>query len=172
MFENVKIIFFDVDGVLTSGEVYVSGKESPRIMHVRDRLALKALKEKSSEDFRIYWITARPSKYLKKAARELKMDGVYAGVSDKLGLIRKILSSLKIEAARAMYVGDDLVDMACMKFCGSSAAPRDAAGEIKEISDFISTSSGGRGAVREIIEKILKERGKWGEILRKFDESP
>ncbi len=170
MFENVKIIFLDVDGVLTSGEVYVSGKESPRIMYVRDRLALKALKEKSSEDIKIYWVTARPSKHLKRAARELKMDGVYTGVSDKLKLIRKILSSSGIEAARAMYVGDDLVDMSCMKFCGSSCAPRDATPEIKKIADFISTSPGGRGAVREIIEKILKERGKWGEIVRKFDQ--
>ena len=171
MFEKIKIIFMDVDGVLTRGEVYTGGEESPRIMHVRDRLAIKAIKEKFSGNIYLYWITGRSSEHLKVAAKELLVDGVYDGVDRKLELVKKILCSLSLTAAEAMYIGDDLIDLACIKFCGVSCAPADAAVEVKEAADYITSSRGGEGAVREVIENILKERGAWEEVVEKFEKN-
>ena len=170
MFEKIKIIFMDVDGVLTPGQVYTGKSESPRIMHVRDRLAVKALKKRSSEDIKVYWITARDSQYLADTGRELDVDGVYAGIGNKKAVLKKLLDENGLGPGDAAYIGDDLVDLACMNYVSVSCTPSDAPAELKQAADYVSSRPGGRGAVRDIIEKILKERNKWREVVESYEK--
>lgn len=172
-FKKVKIIFMDIDGVLTDGSVIFIGTESPRKWYVRDRAAIKILKSLAEGplpkvDIKIIWITARPSEELTQRADELGVDEVHSDIRDKLKIMEEVLTRYNIAFSDAMYIGDDLIDIASMERAGVSCCPQDAVDEIKEQADFVSSYPGGRGAVREIIEKVLKSRGIWKNVVDRF----
>lgn len=169
--KNVKIVFMDVDGVLNEGKVFFIGDTSPKTWYVRDRLAIKILKNFPGIDIKIVWISGRPSQELKTRGDELGVDEVFSDVESKIGVMKELLARYNIEAADAMYIGDDLVDLECMQEAGISCCPADAVNEVKNQADFVSSYNGGRGAVREIIEEILKAKRVWDKIVSNFKKT-
>ncbi|MFW6134876.1 MAG: KdsC family phosphatase [Elusimicrobiota bacterium] len=165
-FSKVDIVFMDIDGVMTDGRVVYIGGSSPRIWYVRDRMAVKILK--GINTVKVIWITGREGKDLEKVAEELSVDKYYSDINDKLKIVKENLDEFNIEKSRAMYIGDDLIDLKCMSYTGISCCPSDAVDEVKKQADFISKYPGGRGAVRQIIEKILICKGLWKDVVKRY----
>ncbi|MFH1414713.1 MAG: HAD hydrolase family protein [Elusimicrobiota bacterium] len=168
---KIKIIFMDIDGVLNDGRVVFHGGESPKTWYVRDRLGMMIMKRRKDPDIKLVWISGRQSSELETRAQELGVDDVFSDVEDKLKIMKEVLSGYGLEFSDAMYIGDDIIDIGCMEKAGVSCCPRDAAEDIREMADYVSTCDGGRGAVREIIEEILRARGEWKEIVESFKET-
>jgi 3-deoxy-D-manno-octulosonate 8-phosphate phosphatase (KDO 8-P phosphatase) len=166
----VKIVFMDVDGVLNDGTVYFTGDTSPKTWFVRDRLGIKILTS-CKQDIKVIWISGRPSDELRVRADELGVAEVFANISDKIEVMDDVLSKYNLSYADAMYIGDDLIDLGCMSRVGVSCCPADAVGEVKAQADFVSAYPGGRGAVREIIEEILRSQGIWEQIVADFKKA-
>ncbi|OGL46211.1 MAG: hypothetical protein A2161_03705 [Candidatus Schekmanbacteria bacterium RBG_13_48_7] len=166
--KKITHIFLDVDGVLTDGKIIYgeSGKEL-KYFDVKDGVGIK-LAQKAGIEFVI--ITGRTSEILTQRCLELDIKFVYQGNWDKLGQLKKILKKKKIPLDHIAYMGDDIVDLPVMKRIGLAAAPSDCVQEIREISHFITNKPGGYGAVRELIEFILKSQEKWDEILSKYKQ--
>ncbi|MBN2406431.1 MAG: HAD hydrolase family protein [Elusimicrobia bacterium] len=170
-FGKVRIIFMDVDGVLNDGTAVFWGKFSPKQWNVRDRLGIKLAKKYLKDEIRIVWISGRPSRELEDRAAELGVDKVFSNVENKLIIMKEVLSQYNLEAEVAMYIGDDLLDLGCMKEAGVSCCPADAAADILEESDYVSTYGGGKGAVRQIVEEVLRARGIWEKIVSDFKKA-
>ena len=151
----IKLILLDVDGTLTDGGIYKgnSGEELKKF-HVRD-------------GYKFGIITGKESKIVADRAKELKIEILYQGVSDKLTILEKIMKEHSLKKEEIAYIGDDLNDLRIMKEVGLKGAPSDAIEEILEIADFISTKEGGNGAVREFIEFIVKKEELWQEFTNK-----
>jgi 3-deoxy-D-manno-octulosonate 8-phosphate phosphatase (KDO 8-P phosphatase) len=166
----IKIVFMDIDGVMNDGRAIFLNGVSPKAWHVRDRLAIKLLKNPEYSDIRVVWISGRPSSELSERARELGVDEVFQDVDKKIVIMESVLSKYNIDAECALYIGDDLVDLACMEKAGISCCPEDAVLEAKETADVITGASGGRGCVREITQMLLQSRGVWGKIIEDYKE--
>lgn len=159
----IKLIVLDVDGTLTDGKLYIDncGNEM-KAFNVKDGLMInQAIKQ--GIIFAI--ITGKTSTLVEKRGKELGIQEIIQGSFNKIKDLENILKKYNITLKETAYIGDDLIDFKPMKLCGFSACPKDSVNEILEISDFISTKNGGEGAVREILEKILKKEGLWTNIL-------
>jgi 3-deoxy-D-manno-octulosonate 8-phosphate phosphatase (KDO 8-P phosphatase) len=159
LMSNISTFFFDVDGVLTDGSVILnSDGEQMRTMNVKDGYALQyAIKQ----GFCICIISGGSNPMVKERLEGLGVRDVYLGVENKLSTLTKFLSDHQIDATNALYMGDDIPDFQVMQACGIAVCPNDAVQEIKEASDYISSKDGGKGAVRDVIEKVLRLQGKW-----------
>ncbi|MCA9129435.1 MAG: HAD hydrolase family protein [Planctomycetales bacterium] len=159
----IRLILSDVDGVLTDGSITIdnAGVES-KSFYVRDGLAIK-LWQRCGFTFGI--LTARNSQIVKLRAAELGISVVRQGYSDKLPAAREILDELGVAAEETCYIGDDLPDLPVLLDVGLSVAPADAADEVRTIAKWTMTKPGGRGAVRELIERLLKAKGCWENCL-------
>ena len=166
--KSVRILFMDIDGVMNDGSVVFIEGNTPKTWNVKDRLAIKLLKNPVYSDIKIVWISGRSSSELPERAEELGIDEVFSDVDDKLKVMDQVLSKYNIEAQDAMYIGDDLVDLSCMEKAGLSCCPRDAVREVRDIADLVTEAPGGKGSVREIIEKILQSKGVWEKIVADY----
>lgn len=147
------MLVMDVDGTLTDGRIYMgSDGELMKSFDVKDGYAIARLR---AYDIEPVIITGRKSEIVKKRAEELKITELYQGVEDKLEKLQSIISDYNYCAEEIAYIGDDLNDISCIQYCGFSACPNDAVKQIKEIVDYVCVNRGGRGAVREFIEKII-----------------
>ena len=160
---KIKLLALDVDGVLTDGSINIGAEgELFKAFHARDGLGLSCLLRSG---VRVAIITGRKSAIIHRRAEELGITELYEGIKDK----RKILAELAEQGGLAReeiaYMGDDLNDLPALTYAGLACAPADAAPEVLAVSRFISTKCGGRGAVREAAELILKAQGKWTEIV-------
>ena len=162
----IKLILLDVDGTLTDGGIYKgnSGEEFKKF-HVRDGYAIVYVNKYLDKEFGI--ITGKKSKIVKDRAKELNIEILYQGVSDKLAILNEIMQKYNLNKEEVAYMGDDLNDLQIMKQVGLRGAPSDAIKEIHEIAEFISTKKGGNGAVREFIEFIVKSEGLWEQFTNK-----
>jgi len=149
----------DVDGVLTDGAVVYgpSGEETKRF-YVRDGLALQLARSAGIE---IAILSGRASAAVTRRMSELGIVEVHQGVADKRAALLAMLERLGIEARDAAVMGDDLPDIAVMKLAGLGLAPSDAAPETRRAAAWVSRSPGGRGAVREAVEMLLRSRKAW-----------
>jgi len=163
---HIRLLLFDVDGVLTDGSVNVDahGVETKRF-HIRDGAAL-AYAQKVGLLTGV--LSARASGATTVRAAELSMAVVKQGVANKRAALTEILAELHLNAEEVAYMGDDLVDLPVMRAVGLSASPADAVPEVAEIAHYVSWHSGGDGAVREFIEALLKARGQWDDVLALF----
>lgn len=163
----VELVLMDVDGTLTDGTIWVlqDGKEV-KGYSVRDGLGV-FLGRMAGLRFGI--ITGKRSRALEKRAEKLGIDEVHQGVLDKAALA-SILERHGLAAAEAAYIGDDLGDLAVMERVGLAAAVADAHPEVKARAHYVCGLPGGRGAVREFIEFILKAKGKWDEVKTRAHE--
>ncbi len=159
-------ILCDVDGVLTDGRLYFDGQgEALKAFDVRDGLGLRCLQEGG---LKVGLLTARESAALDRRAENLNLDMVLSGRGDKEAGFRTFLDRSGCDPARVAYIGDDLNDLVVLALCGVSFAPADAAHEVRAVSDVVLTRPGGRGAVREMAEILLKTRGTWQRILSRY----
>ena len=163
---DVRLLLFDVDGVLTDGSVNVdaNGIETKRF-YIRDGAALAYARRLG---FLTGVLSARTSGATSARAQELGMSVVMQGVASKRAALDEILATHNLAAAQVAYMGDDLIDLPVLRAVGLSAAPADAAPEAAAVAHFVSRHSGGNGAVREFIDAVLKARGQWDDVLAQF----
>jgi 3-deoxy-D-manno-octulosonate 8-phosphate phosphatase (KDO 8-P phosphatase) len=163
---QIRLILSDVDGVWTDGRIiYVSDGNEVKEFNVRDGLAVKLAQRAGIP---VALLTSRKSQALERRARELGITEIHQGAANKLEAAERIAQSLDLSFDQILYAGDDLPDLAPMLRAAISAAPADAAPEVREAASWKLESTGGHGAIREIVERLLKERGQWETILREF----
>jgi 3-deoxy-D-manno-octulosonate 8-phosphate phosphatase (KDO 8-P phosphatase) len=164
---RIKLLLLDVDGVLTDGRiVYDSRGHDMKFFDVHDGLGVYLLKKAGIPTI---LITAKGSRSIKPRARDMQVEAVFADVSPKTKVLDKILNKYRITLDEICFVGDDLVDLCLMRKVGFPVAVFNAAPEIKQAAQYITIRYGGRGAVREVAELILKAQGKWEESVALYD---
>lgn len=160
---RIKLILLDVDGVLTDGRITLNDRgEEIKSFDVKDGLGLKMLK---SCGVAVAISTARRSRVLGQRAKELGIEDVYQGVTDKKRLCKQLRMVKSLRKEEVCCMGDDLPDLAMFEESGLRIAVADAVREVRESADFITTQKGGFGAVREACELVLKSQGKWEAAL-------
>ncbi len=162
--KKVKLLLLDVDGVLTDGRIiYDSRGRDSKFFDVHDGLGVYALHKSG---IRTVLITAKSSKAISPRAKDMRVAEVFADIFPKTAVLEKILKKYSVASDEVCFVGDDLVDLSLMRKVGLPVAVANGASEIKEAASFVTNRSGGRGAVREVAELILKSQGKWEDILK------
>jgi len=152
--KNIKLIAMDVDGVLTDGSItYGTSDLEIKSFYVKDGQGITLARKERIE---IAFITARISDALVKRAKDLGVIEVHQGVVDKWNCMEKIIKRYNLSKEEILYIGDDIVDINVMKNVGFPVAVSDAIDEVKEIAKYITKKPGGRGAVREVIDMVLK----------------
>jgi 3-deoxy-D-manno-octulosonate 8-phosphate phosphatase (KDO 8-P phosphatase) len=161
---TVKLLVFDVDGVLSDGHVYLDADgEMMRNTHVNDGLAIKlALKA----GLKVIVISAGTSKKVKERMHYLGIKDVFMGVYAKFEVLSEYCKQNEIDFADVLYMGDDLPDYECMINVGVATCPNNAAVEIRSIADYISHKDGGKGCVRDIVEQTLRVQGGWPDLTK------
>jgi 3-deoxy-D-manno-octulosonate 8-phosphate phosphatase (KDO 8-P phosphatase) len=156
---RVTLLLLDVDGVLTDGRIiYDADGREIKAFHVRDGHGIKMLQRAGVE---VGIITGRRSPVVEIRARELGITLVRQGASDKVAVWRDIIEEKRLAPEETAYVGDDIVDIPLLRRVGFAAAVFDAETEVVEAADYVAGRRGGRGAVREIIDFLLRARGAW-----------
>ena len=166
-FSDIELILSDVDGVLSDGGIIFNNQGiEMKKFHIRDGLGIK-LWQRAGYQFGI--LTARTSQIVKLRAAELGINIVRQGFEDKLPAAIQIIEQLKLQPSQVCYIGDDLTDIAVIRHVGLGAAVSNAVEEVRQVADYLTTSAGGMGAVRELIEMLLKEKGRWQDLVRHYD---
>lgn len=165
--KSIKLIAMDVDGVLTDGIIHFDRQgEEFKTFHALDGLGIVLAKRWG---LKIAFISARQSKALTLRAKELGVDALYQNRLEKLEAFRDLVRRFHLRPEEMCYIGDDLVDIPILKRVGFSVAVRNAVSEVKQHVSYVTKLDGGRGAVREVIEKVMQAQGKWGKVLRSYD---
>lgn len=166
---DVKVLILDVDGVLTDGGIILDGNDNEyKKFNVRDGHGLKLLEKAGIE---IAIVTGRYSKVVEKRAAELGIKEVYQRCLDKTVAYEHILEKFGLTDKEAAYIGDDIVDIPVMKRVALPIAVSDADSEAKKHALLHTKTAGGKGAVREAVEFILKAKGLWDDIIRSYDSN-
>lgn len=163
---RIRLLLFDVDGVLTEGGIVMhsDGSESKRFA-VRDGIAIVWAQRAG---LKVGILSARSSATTPHRAAQLGITLIHQGVSSKAAAYAQILASERVTDAAVAYMGDDIVDLAVLARVGLSAAPADAVPEVRARVDWVSTAPGGHGAARELIEAILRAQGLWDDIVSSY----
>lgn len=162
----IELLVVDVDGVLTDGVIAIDDRGvETKHFHVRDGSALNLWRKAGK---RVAILSGRWSPAVKHRAAELGIDRVILGASDKSTPFRSLIGELGVDATQVCYVGDDIPDLPVLAAVGLAACPADAAPEVRAAAHLVTQAPGGRGAVREIVELILKSQGAWDELLGRF----
>ncbi len=163
---RVELLLLDVDGVLTDGRVVIDdqGVET-KAFDVTDGHGLKLLQRAGVE---VGFVTGRRSRVVEHRARDLGVTEVHQRVRNKLEVVREILGRRCLAPDRVAYVGDDLVDLPVITQVGVGITVADAPEYVRERALWVTSRPGGRGAVREVCEAILRARGAWAEVTRKY----
>ena len=152
---KIKLLVMDVDGTLTDGRIYIGAQgEVMKAFDVRDGYAIANILPRLGITPVI--ITGRSSAIVEQRAKELKITELYQGVADKLATLKEVAAKFTASADEVAYIGDDLNDLDCIRYCGMTACPADALPEVQKAVDYICSYDGGRGAVREFVD-CLKE---------------
>ncbi|MCX5712740.1 MAG: HAD-IIIA family hydrolase [Candidatus Omnitrophica bacterium] len=165
--KKIKILLLDVDGVLTDGRIiYDSKARDSKFFDVHDGLGVYILKKAG---IKTILITAKSSRTILPRARDMRVEEVFGDVSPKTKALDIILKKYKVTTDELCFVGDDLVDLCLMKRVGFPIAVFNACQDIKKAAAYITIRHGGKGAVREVCELILKAQGKWPDVLASYD---
>jgi 3-deoxy-D-manno-octulosonate 8-phosphate phosphatase (KDO 8-P phosphatase) len=163
---SIKLIVSDVDGVWTDGKIiYLGEQREVKEFNVRDGLAVK-LAQKCG--IAVALITSRTSPALARRARELGIVELRQGAASKLEELERVAEKLAVTFDEILYAGDDLPDLAPMLRVAIAAAPSDAAPEVLDAAAWKLESRGGQGAFRELVERLLRERGEWQRLVEEF----
>jgi 3-deoxy-D-manno-octulosonate 8-phosphate phosphatase (KDO 8-P phosphatase) len=162
----VKVLLLDVDGILTDGSIiYTADNTEIKAFHIQDGLGLKLLQMAGIETG---LITARRSEMVRRRAEELGITHIFQGVENKLKVFQELLVSQGLQAEETAYMGDDWLDLPLLTRVGFSATVVDAVPEVKQVVHYITSRSGGKGAVREVCDLLLEAKGKRQELLGRF----
>ncbi len=193
--KKIKLILFDVDGVLTDGKIWIFpspggvqqsvveqsaqqlekggfGFHSTSLIeakgfHAHDGTAISLAR---LAGLKTGIITKRISETVALRARDLKIDHVHQGIQDKASIFRQILDKDGISAAEAAFVGDDVIDLPVMRRCGLAIAVKNARPEVKAEAHWITPRAGGDGAARDAVEYILKAQAKWKKVVEEYTQ--
>ncbi|SCX91605.1 KdsC family phosphatase [Flavobacterium caeni] len=158
---QITTFIFDVDGVLTDSSVHVTPTgDMLRVMNIRDGFAMKAAVESG---YHVCIISGGSNEGVRIRLRNLGITDIHLAAPDKVETFKEYTELYGIDPENVLYMGDDIPDYHVMKLVGLPACPQDASPEIKGISKYISHKNGGRGAVRDAIEQVMKLQGKWME---------
>ncbi len=164
---SIELILSDVDGVLTPGDVtYNNEGIETKQFHIRDGLGIQ-LWQRAGYRFGI--VTGRTSQIVKFRAAELNIELVRQGFANKLPVAREVADACGVSLEQVCYIGDDLLDLPVIKAVGLGVAVADAAPEVLAAAHYITDRPGGRGAVRELIEMLLKAKHRWQDIISRFE---
>ncbi|MFL6450126.1 MAG: KdsC family phosphatase [Bryobacteraceae bacterium] len=168
---DVQILLMDVDGVLTDGRLFFLPAPDGKMVETKgfdsqDGIALRWL---SWYHVKTGVISGRDSPATLERAQQVNMTWVFQGHIEKIPLLEKIIEESKVSPRQIAYVGDDLTDVVIMRRVGLSFATANARAEVKSAASAVTLASGGSGAVREVVEVLLKARGVWDELLKKYE---
>ena len=191
--KKIKLLLFDVDGVLTDGKLFFFPAPAGAELTTRDHAAkhggqggfgLVSSSTVEAKGFHAHdgtaislarlggiktgLITKRISETVALRARDLKLDHVHQGIQDKLTVFKEILKQENLNAAEACFVGDDVIDLPVMWDCGLAIAVANARDEVKRDAHYVTKHAGGDGAMRDAIEFILKAQGKWKRVVEEY----
>ena len=159
LLHNITTFIFDVDGVLTDSTVHITPNgEMLRTMNIRDGFAMKAAIESG---YNVCIISGGNNEGVRIRLKNLGITDIHLAAPNKVETFKEYIELYHINPEHVLYMGDDIPDFHVMKLVGLPTCPQDAAQEIKAISKYISHKNGGKGAVREIIEQVMKVQGKW-----------
>jgi 3-deoxy-D-manno-octulosonate 8-phosphate phosphatase (KDO 8-P phosphatase) len=166
-----EILLMDVDGVMTDGKLYLVPGANGELaetkgFNAQDGIALQWARW---HNIKTGVISGRNSPATQERARQVGMTWVFQGHIEKIPLYEQILAEAKVPKERVAYVGDDLTDVVIFRRCGLSFATANARPEVKQVADVVVDAHGGDGAVREVIEILLRARGAWEGLLRKYE---
>ena len=163
---RARVLIFDVDGVLTDGSVLLhgDGSESKRF-HTRDGTAVVLARRAG---LKVGLISARPSDATLQRAAQLEFDFVHQVPASKQTAYEAVKKAAGVEDAAIVYMGDDLIDLAVLRRVGLAAAPADAVAEVREAAHWVSSRPGGAGAVRDLVEFILKAQDRWDATVAEY----
>jgi len=164
--ERIRLVLFDVDGVLTDGRVVLhgDGKESKQF-HIRDGIVMVWAQRVGLQ---VGLLSARSSATTTERAAQLGITLVHQGVASKIDTYDEILRRIGLGDEEVAYMGDDIVDIAVLSRVGLAAAPADAVAEVRERVHWVAPSAGGAGAARELLELVLRTQGRWDAIVQSF----
>lgn len=163
---DINFLIVDVDGVLTDGSIFCSDKgEEIKVFHVKDGSGI-AFWHRAGKKTAI--ISGRKSKAVEHRARELGIEEVYQNAHKKLEVYEKILKKHGLKDEQVCYIGDDLIDIPVLKRVGFAVAVADSPPEVLQRVDYVTRARGGQGAVREVVEKILRFQNEWDNILKRY----
>lgn len=167
--KKIRLLALDVDGVLTDGTLYIGPQgETFKVFSAQDGLGITtALKG----GLIIALITGRNSEIVAERARELGISEVQQGIREKGEALCALAAKYNLTADETAYMGDDLNDLEALSAAGLSCAPADAVKDVRERVDYVAAASGGHGAVREVVETILKARGEWQPLISAYAEN-
>jgi 3-deoxy-D-manno-octulosonate 8-phosphate phosphatase (KDO 8-P phosphatase) len=171
---GVKVLLMDVDGVMTDGRLYLVPDGNGNMVETKgfdsqDGIALRWL---TWCDIKTGVISGRESPATAERARQVGMSWVFQGHIEKIPLFEKIVAEAQVHPSEIAYIGDDLTDVVIMRRAGLSFATANARCEVKQSATAVTAAAGGSGAVREVIEELLKARGLWQDLLKKYEVEP
>ena len=159
LMNDITTFILDVDGVLTDGTVHVSATgEMLREMHIRDGFAMKAALESG---YNVCIISGGSNEGVRIRLRNLGIHDIHLASPNKVETFKEYIELYNIKPESVLYMGDDIPDFHVMQLVGLPTCPQDSVPEIKAISKYISHKNGGKGAVRDVIEQVMKAQGKW-----------
>lgn len=162
----IELLLLDVDGVLTDGSViYADDGSELKRFHVRDGSGLKLWRAAGK---RVAIVSGRKSVAVERRAAELGISPVLQGRDDKIAALTEVLTATGLRPEQVCAVGDDLPDVPVLRRCGLAVAVADACPELRAVATYVTTTPGGRGAVREAIEWLLKASGRWNELVARY----
>ena len=169
--KRVKMLILDVDGVLTNGQIFFGNEgELFKQFNVQDGMGISLFRQAGHK---VAVITGRTSDIVRLRSAELKIDDVYQGSMSKKAALADLLDKHDLKAEEVCYIGDDLIDIPVMNRVGLPCAVANAVAEVKSAAVYVSEKEGGRGAVREIVEMILKAQDRFETLVTKYrDDAP
>lgn len=163
---DIRLLVLDVDGVLTDGSIHTHADgSSSRIFHVQDGFAIRWFQELAGP---VVICSGKDVPAVDARAEELRIDRVIQGSRDKVADLDGVLKSLGVTWAQTAVIGDDLPDLGMMRACGFPIAVANATAEARAAAMYVTQQPGGRGAVREAIELILRRAGRWDEVVSHY----
>jgi 3-deoxy-D-manno-octulosonate 8-phosphate phosphatase (KDO 8-P phosphatase) len=163
---DIKLLVLDVDGVLTDGAIVIDadGRESKSFNSV-DGHGIRMWRRAG---LKVAFISGRAADAVSRRARDLEIEHVFQGCHDKLPVLEELLEKEKLAPQQVAVVGDDLPDLPMMRYAGFAATVPGAVDEVRQNADYVTARPGGSGAVREVIEYILKATGKWQQLMKRY----
>jgi len=164
--QHISILALDVDGVLTDGTILVGGGGTDyKCFNSLDGHGIRLWRRAGME---VALVTGRASEPVSWRAKELGIQHVFQDCYDKLPVIKNLLETLGLTPAQLAYVGDDVPDLPVLKYAGFAVAVANAVDEVKQSADYVTNRPGGKGAVREVIEYILRRTGRWDGLMERY----
>jgi 3-deoxy-D-manno-octulosonate 8-phosphate phosphatase (KDO 8-P phosphatase) len=163
---NIEMLVMDVDGVLTDGSLIIhsNGSES-KCFSALDGHGIRMWKRAGLD---VALISGRASEPTLRRAEQLQIEHVFQDCHHKLPVLEKFLEQVSLSPEQVVYIGDDLTDLPVIRYAGFGVAVANAVAEVKRYADYVTIRPGGHGAVREVIELILKNSGRWEKLMKRY----